>query len=134
MFDARLTDLFKAFVVHRTAAHSIKILRNHRVVIARIGKPVQIHRAEIAGIGSDGETDLRSAVSAELRQSGQVSDNHIRSRNHTRFRAACRQDIRCDFAVNDLCNFYRAHSCGNRDLSDDQSGIRRSPKFDGKFL
>src|SRR5688572_10452572 len=33
---ARLSDLFEAFVVRRASAHSIEVLRNHRVIVARV--------------------------------------------------------------------------------------------------
>ena len=60
MFHAGLTNLFKAFVVRGATAHSIDILRNHRVVVVWRLKPVQVDGSGIARVGSHGEPDLRS--------------------------------------------------------------------------
>ena len=39
------------------ATHSVKILRNKRMVIARQGKPIHVDRAFVAGIGSQSESN-----------------------------------------------------------------------------
>src|SRR2546423_12957291 len=77
VFDARLPDLFKAFVVRGPTAHAIKILWDHRMVVVRRLKPVQIHRAGVTRVGGHGEADLRAAAGVRLREARQIADYDI---------------------------------------------------------
>jgi hypothetical protein len=53
-----LADLFDAIVVIRDAAHSVKILRNKRMVIARQGKPIHVDGSFVTGISPQRDSDL----------------------------------------------------------------------------
>ena len=46
--SVNLTDLLKTIIVRSSAAHSVDVLRNHRVIVGRVLKPVEIDRAKIA--------------------------------------------------------------------------------------
>ena len=67
MLNTGLTNLFKTLVISGATAHSIKILGNHRVIVGRVGEPIQVYCSLVAGIGSHGEPDLSPATSVELR-------------------------------------------------------------------
>src|SRR5437762_6006075 len=60
MFEPGLANLFKALGIIGAATHPIQILRNHRVVINRQSKPIQIHGAGITRSCSDTEPDIVS--------------------------------------------------------------------------
>src|SRR4051812_30911521 len=79
MLDVRLADLLDAVVVGREAAHSIKVLGNYRVIVARELKPVKIDGAGIARIGTDGQADLRSRTVAILCHLVYVANDDIRA-------------------------------------------------------
>ena len=55
MLTPGLADLHKHVGAIGVAAHSVKILRNKRMVIARQGKPIHVDRAFVAGIRSQSE-------------------------------------------------------------------------------
>ena len=48
VFQPGLADLFKALIVIRSAAHSVKILRNDRMIRLRQRKPIEIDRSVVA--------------------------------------------------------------------------------------
>src|SRR5678816_3427219 len=82
VFHTRLTDLLEALVIGRATAHSIKILRNDWMVIGWVGKPVQVYRPGITGIGSNRDSNLSPCRAAIfLRHGSEVSHDHVRPRN-----------------------------------------------------
>ncbi len=50
------------------------------MVVDWVGKPVQVHGPGVAGVGCEGEANLRPAAAIELRQRANISDDHIRTR------------------------------------------------------
>jgi hypothetical protein len=51
-----LADLLEQLSVVSAATHSINILRNKWMVVARQGKPIHVNRPLVAGVGSQSET------------------------------------------------------------------------------
>ena len=87
MFTPRLTDLFETFGVVGPAAHSIHILRDGGVIVARQRKPIQIHDAGIARRRPYSEPDKAPAASTLL-HGGEITDDDIGSRDWFQQRAA----------------------------------------------
>ncbi|MCE7963698.1 MAG: hypothetical protein DYH05_14595 [Acidobacteria bacterium ACB1] len=58
-----MADLLKTIAVR---AHSIKILRNDRMIVVRVLIPAQVLRTGVARIGSYRESDLRTHLAAVL--------------------------------------------------------------------
>src|SRR6266446_9930827 len=78
MFTPGLADLFETIVVSGAAAHSVNILRNKRMVVARQGKPIHIYRPFVAGIGPQSEADAASdGASLGLHKIKQIADDDI---------------------------------------------------------
>jgi hypothetical protein len=67
MFHAGLANLFKPLVIGHATAHSIKILRDHRVAVVTIGKPLQILNSRITGVSSYGKANLSPDSGTKLR-------------------------------------------------------------------
>src|ERR1700730_4703780 len=88
MLHPGLANLFKAIIVGRSTAHSIKILRNDRMVVARQRKPIQLNGSVIAGGCSNRQADLGSGAS-KLRHGRQISHDDIRSGNESRNTWSC---------------------------------------------
>ena len=57
MLTPGLAKLLEPLIVSRAATHSIKILRNKGMVVARQGKPIHVDRPFVAGISSQSEAD-----------------------------------------------------------------------------
>jgi len=83
MLHPGLAHLFKAIVIARSAAHSIKILRNDGMIGARKRKPTDLDVSVIARGRGHPQTDLAS-INSKLRQFGQVPDDEIGSRRQIR--------------------------------------------------
>src|SRR5450759_2562702 len=79
MLQPRLSDLLKAIVVARSAAHAIEILRNDWMVGAWQLKPIERLVAVIARGCAHPQADLSSATS-KLCHGRQISHNDIRPR------------------------------------------------------
>ena len=103
-----LTDLFKALVIVRSAAHSIKILRNYRMVGLRQSKPIQINRPVIARGRSHPESHLGS-IRSKLLHRGKVSHYDVGSGNEIRIilriSAMRWENGGLDSAIDDGANF-----------------------------
>src|SRR6267378_2225394 len=80
MLQPRLSDLFKAIVVARSAAHPIEILRNDRMVGIWQLKPIERLVAVITRGCAHPQTNLGPATS-KLCHGRQISHNDIRSRH-----------------------------------------------------
>src|ERR1700682_372556 len=81
MLQPRLSDLFKAIVVARSAAHAIEILRNDRMISTWQLKPIERLVAVITRGCAHPQTDLSSAAS-KLCHGRQISHDDIRSRRN----------------------------------------------------
>src|SRR3981189_1524228 len=78
-----MTDLFEAFGVICSAAHSIEILRNDGVIGLRQRKPIDRLVAVVARVCSYCKANLRSSASL-LVHIFYVSDDNIRARHKVR--------------------------------------------------
>src|SRR5437763_15788682 len=78
VFTPGLTDLFEPLSVVSAATHSVKILRNKGMVVARQGNPSHILSAFVTGIGPQSNADaaIDSAIIL-LIQPDQVAYNDI---------------------------------------------------------
>ena len=75
-----LANLLKPIIVTRAAAHPVKILRDKRMVVARQGKPIDVDRPFVTGIGS--QRDAHPAINCttvQLLQADQLADDDVRS-------------------------------------------------------
>src|SRR4029077_1968495 len=80
MLTPGLADLHKHVGAIGVAAHSVKILRNKRMVIARQGKPIHVYRAFVAGISSQSETHAApDGTSLGSLQAEQLPDDDVRA-------------------------------------------------------
>ena len=138
MLQPRLADLFKTFVVSRSTAHAIKILRNDRMIGVRHRKPIQRDSSVIAGGRSDRDAHL-SCVTAKLLRGGEISDDDIRSwarnsdpRSSTAPRR--RQDRRLHRTVDERGGFDRIHRRRDRNPAHGHPGVRGSPKCARKLF
>ena len=57
MLTPGLAELFEPLVVSSATTHSVKILRNKRMVIARQGNPIHVNRPFVTRISAQSETD-----------------------------------------------------------------------------
>ena len=57
MFTPGLADLFEALVVSGAATHSVKVLRNKRMIVVRQSKPIHVDRPFVTRISSQSEAD-----------------------------------------------------------------------------
>ena len=57
MFTPGLAELFEPLVVSGAATHSVKILRNKRMVIAPQRKPIHVDGSFVARISSQRDSD-----------------------------------------------------------------------------
>src|ERR1700730_3244818 len=83
MLQPRLSDLLKAIVVGRSAAHSIEILRNDRMIGLWQLKPIERLVAVVTRGCAHPQTNLGPATS-KLCHGRQISHNDIRSRHGIR--------------------------------------------------
>ena len=103
------------------------------MVIFRQSEPVQIYYACVAGSGSNGHADLRSAAAAKLLKPRNVSDDDVGPWNSSNGWLG-RQDILFYFAINHLCDLDIAHDCGDRYLSNHGPRFGRLPQLGSKFF
>ena len=75
--------MLKAIVVARSAAHSIQILRNDRMVSIWQRKPIQLDVSVVAGGCPHAQADKGSTTSI-LFHGGEISDDDIRPRDRIR--------------------------------------------------
>src|SRR5215472_2164890 len=127
MFHPRLTDLFEAFGVISTAAHTIKVLRHDGVIGIWQGEPIDRLVAVVTRVCSYGKTDLGSSASL-LGHIFYISDNNIRARHKIwncgpGFMLDRRHHHRFRFAVNKLVDLDRLHRRADRDGSGYRIGI-----------
>src|SRR5947208_14517086 len=80
MFHGGLANLFEPLGVVSSPAHPIQVLRDHRVIVVRQCKPIQVHLSVITRVCSDREADLRSNGIVKLRQPRKVSNDNLGSR------------------------------------------------------
>ena len=121
VFHPGVPDLFKAVVVKGPNAHSIKILRNDRVIGIRQLKPIHRLVAVVARVRSRCQTHLCSSASKLFHALDFSNDDigawHRRVRSsrasqgehHHRFR----------FAIDKLIDLNRSHRCADRNFSND---------------
>src|SRR4029453_3675614 len=80
MLTPGLADLLEAVVVSGAAAHSVNILRNKGMVGVRQGKPIDVFRPFVAGVGS--QRNPHPAVycaTVQLHQADQFTDDYVRA-------------------------------------------------------
>src|SRR5215469_16614072 len=82
MLAPGLPDLLEAVVVVSADTHSINILRNKRMVIARQGKPIHVDRSLVARIGTQSEThEAVDGTTLRLLQADQITHDDVRAGN-----------------------------------------------------
>src|SRR4029078_6032473 len=82
MFTPRLAELFEPVVISDAATHSIKILRNKRMVAVRQSKPIHVNCSLVTGISSQRDSDLAiDSTTVQLRQTQQLAHDDIRAGN-----------------------------------------------------
>src|SRR4029077_3339465 len=115
-----LANLFEPLRIVSAATHSVKVLRNKRMLVTRQGNPSHVLGPFITRIGTQGETDeavhLTSFVLNEVKQ---LTHDDIGPRNSP----DCRHQSRLWLAVNKLVDLDRLHRRANGDFSDDCAGI-----------
>ena len=78
MLTPGLADLFEPVVVSGAAAHSVKILRNKRMVVVRQGKPIHVHGPFVTRISPQSEADAApDRTSLGLLKVEQTADDDI---------------------------------------------------------
>jgi hypothetical protein len=58
MFTPGLAELFEPLVESGAATHSVKILRNKRMIVVWQGKPIHVDRSFVACISPQRDSDL----------------------------------------------------------------------------
>jgi hypothetical protein len=120
MLTPGLTDLFEPLSVVSAATHTVNILRNKRMVIARQSKPIHVDCAFVAGISS--QRDPNAAIDCtitQLHQADQLAYDDIRARNSPDAGLIeCWQ--RCGFHITVFvkpCYLDRLHGRADRDFA-----------------
>jgi len=127
MFHPGLSDLFEAIRVPCSAAHSIKILRNDRMIGVRQREPIHRLIAIVTRVSPYGEIKLRADV-PHLGDVFDLSDNHIRTMHQVRRvwthrMLDGRYDHRFCLAINKLVDLDRLHRRANGDFPNDRTGV-----------
>ena len=127
MFHPRLADLFEALGVICSAAHTIEILRNDRVIGLRQLKPIDRLITVVTGVCPYGQTNLCRVVSL-LVHVFDVSDDHIRPGHQgRRVSPECmlqwRHHHRFGRAVHQLGNLDRLHRNSDGDFSATRASV-----------
>ena len=138
MFHPGVADLFEPLGVIYSTAHSIKILRNDRVIGLRQRKPVDWLVAVVTRVCSHRQANLCSGAS-HLGHVLDVSNNHVRTGHQVwRLWADCVShrwhDHRVGFAVNQFVDLDRLHRRAEGDFSNDFTCARRSAECVGKLF
>src|SRR5437870_11845934 len=111
-----LADLLEPLVVGGTATHSVKILGNKWMVIARQGNPSRVFDPFVTRISSQSEADAATdGTIIGLLQANQITDDDIGPRNGPN----PRHHRRLRLAVNKLVDLDRLHRGADRDFSND---------------
>lgn len=78
MLTPGLADLLEQLSIVSAATHSVNILRNKRMVVARQGKPIHVHRPFVAGVGSQSEAHAApDGTSLGLHQADQLAHDDV---------------------------------------------------------
>jgi hypothetical protein len=132
MFTPGLADLLEPLSVVSAATHSVNILRNKRMVIARQGNPIHVDRPLVAGIGSQSEAHVAAdRTGLRLHQADQIAHDDVGAgdRPDTGL-VQCRQSRGFHVTVFvELCDLDGLHGCADRNFPDDHTSIRRPPKL-----
>src|SRR6266446_1469827 len=116
----RLADLFKPIIVSGAATHSINILRNKRMVVARQGKPIHVDRPFVTCISPKSEADAApDGTSLGLHKVKQTADDDIGAGNGPRERLVQRRQ-RGGFYVTvfvEMVDLDRFHGCTDGDFA-----------------
>ncbi|PYJ48684.1 MAG: hypothetical protein DME87_11605 [Verrucomicrobia bacterium] len=78
MFQPGLANLLEALDVVSSAAHSIEVLRNDRMIVIRQCKPMQWLLPVVTGGRSHPQAD-KASITATLLHGRQISDDDIRA-------------------------------------------------------
>src|SRR5262245_45423630 len=118
MFKPRLADLLEAVVVVSTTAHSIKILRDNRMIRLGQGKPVEWLIAVVARGRSNSETHpMIYGVVPVLRHFRKFADNNIGPGHQSRCILSCRvqrrHHNRFGFSIDDGLDLDWKLGCAN---------------------
>src|SRR6266446_423021 len=84
VFQPGLANLFEAVVITSSAAHSIQILWNNRVIVIRQGEPIEFLVSVITRSRSHPQADKASIDSGSTSRLGhcrKISNDDIRSRD-----------------------------------------------------
>src|SRR5438876_9903766 len=132
MFQPGLANLFEPLGVICSAAHSIQVLRNDWVVVARQSEPINGLVAIITRCRCYSETHLSSGT-AELLNVWQISYNDIGPGCSCWHFAPCRpakwwHHDGFGFSTNKLCDLDRLHSRAHRNPAYVSSGVPWSPE------
>src|SRR5579884_2435411 len=136
MLPPGLADLFEALGVIRSAAHAIKVLRDEWVIVTGQGDPIDVDRALVTGIGSQGKAYTAvDCARIGLLKANQVANDNVRAGNGSHSRLVKgRQPSRLNVAMFiQMQHFDRLHRRADGDAADDCSGIRRPAKRAGKL-
>src|SRR6266513_1298360 len=84
MFTPGLPELLESLIVRGAATHSVKILRNKRMVVIRQSKPIHVDGPFVASISPQCEADAAiDGTSVGLHQAKQFAHDDIRAWNGT---------------------------------------------------
>src|SRR6266478_116678 len=137
MFAPGLADLLEALVVTRIATHSVNILWNKRMVVARQGKPIHVYRPFVARIGTQSEAyAVPDGTSLGLHQADQLAHDDIWARDSSNARLVqCGQYRGFHIAVLvELCDLDGSHVCADGDSSNCDASVCRIAKGGGEFF
>jgi hypothetical protein len=128
MFHPGVADLFEPLGVVYSTAHSIKILRNDRVIGLRQRKPIDRLVSIVTRIGSYRQPDLGPDGRIKLCHVFDFSNDNIRARNKVRDSETDSvlngwQNHRFRFAINNLVDLDRLHRRADGDLAHYRPGV-----------
>src|SRR4029077_17467352 len=126
MFTPRLAKVLETVVVSGTAAHSVKILRNKRMVIAWQGKPIHVDRPFVAGIRAQSEAYAASdGTSLGLHKVKQLANDDVGAGDSSGQRPLKRGKSRgFHIAVLvELCDLDGLHGCTDGDFARNCPGV-----------
>src|SRR6476620_591048 len=135
MFAPRLADLLEPLSIVSAATHSVNILRNKRMIVARQSNPSHVLGPFVAGIGSQSEAHAASdRTIVGLLQADQIAHDDIGAWNGSGIRYQCWQSRGFHIAVCvELFDFDGLHRRTDRDFANDHTDIRSPAENLGKL-
>src|SRR5437762_10772309 len=82
MFTPGLAELLESLSIVSAAIHSVKILRNKRMIVVGQSKPIHVDRPFVTGVSTQSETDAAiDRTTIHLHEVKQLAHDDIRAGN-----------------------------------------------------